>query len=198
MPAPGLEHCPRCGYDLRGLPGNHRCPECGFEYDEQTWIRRPKHPRSAYVPLVLAGVWSVAQTFRLVRSIVGGDPLLTPFTVVGSLALPVIIALTFKLRSTNRRGRFIAVTPFGIVVRTAQREESIPWHAIRSVAPAGRVVLIRWRDDSGAFQLEHSFDNNLEANAFRTAFERALQRYGHAPRMVTPTRIPRSRKKPQT
>jgi hypothetical protein len=25
--------CPRCSYDLTGLPDVHTCPECGFEYD---------------------------------------------------------------------------------------------------------------------------------------------------------------------
>jgi len=29
--AAGL-HCPRCGYDLRGIPED-RCPECGFRYE---------------------------------------------------------------------------------------------------------------------------------------------------------------------
>ena len=31
-----LNYCPRCGYDLGGLPGGHVCPECGFEYEEGT------------------------------------------------------------------------------------------------------------------------------------------------------------------
>ena len=28
-----LTHCPRCGYDLEGLPREHACPECGYAYD---------------------------------------------------------------------------------------------------------------------------------------------------------------------
>jgi rubrerythrin len=29
-----LKACPRCEYDLAGLPRRHQCPECGFPYDE--------------------------------------------------------------------------------------------------------------------------------------------------------------------
>ena len=29
-----LHRCPKCEYDLTGLPAAHRCPECGYEYDE--------------------------------------------------------------------------------------------------------------------------------------------------------------------
>lgn len=49
LPIPdwGLE-CPKCRYDLRGLP-SHRCPECGFKLDMgqivQTWhrLREPRY-----------------------------------------------------------------------------------------------------------------------------------------------------------
>ena len=34
--------CPRCTYDLRGLPNEHKCPECGSAYDmvvvRSTWL----------------------------------------------------------------------------------------------------------------------------------------------------------------
>lgn len=33
-----LRRCPKCDYDLAGLPRRHRCPECGFEYDESMFV----------------------------------------------------------------------------------------------------------------------------------------------------------------
>ncbi|MCZ6651967.1 MAG: hypothetical protein O7D91_02945 [Planctomycetota bacterium] len=33
-----LTTCPKCGYQLEGLPAAHRCPECGYAYDEQTFV----------------------------------------------------------------------------------------------------------------------------------------------------------------
>jgi len=34
----GSTLCPRCTYDLSGLPADYQCPECGFTYDEYTMI----------------------------------------------------------------------------------------------------------------------------------------------------------------
>lgn len=33
-----LTTCPKCGYQLEGLPAAYRCPECGYAYDEQTFV----------------------------------------------------------------------------------------------------------------------------------------------------------------
>ncbi|MEM7229318.1 MAG: hypothetical protein AAF432_10950 [Planctomycetota bacterium] len=43
--------CPRCSYDLAGLPASHTCPECGFVYDEdmlvaQGWDSETRPTRS--------------------------------------------------------------------------------------------------------------------------------------------------------
>lgn len=37
--------CPRCGYDLRGLPLTYQCPECAFEYDPAAITIRLKGAR---------------------------------------------------------------------------------------------------------------------------------------------------------
>lgn len=34
----GLRCCPRCDYDLRGLPPRHRCPECDYAYDKSMLV----------------------------------------------------------------------------------------------------------------------------------------------------------------
>ena len=40
FPPSGSTLCPRCDYDLQGLPAAHVCPECGFEYDSNTRVWR--------------------------------------------------------------------------------------------------------------------------------------------------------------
>lgn len=48
--------CPRCDYDLTGLPPRHICPECGCQYDEHSILIRLKGRRLYFrnaVPLCL-------------------------------------------------------------------------------------------------------------------------------------------------
>ena len=33
-----LIRCPKCGYDISGLPARHQCPECGFAYDQSMFL----------------------------------------------------------------------------------------------------------------------------------------------------------------
>jgi len=40
FPPSGSTLCPKCDYDLQGLPASHACPECGFEYDSYTRVWR--------------------------------------------------------------------------------------------------------------------------------------------------------------
>jgi hypothetical protein len=34
----GLRRCPKCDYDLRGLPARHRCPECQEPFDRNDMV----------------------------------------------------------------------------------------------------------------------------------------------------------------
>ena len=33
-----IAKCPRCSYDLTGLPDKHQCPECGLSYDRDSEV----------------------------------------------------------------------------------------------------------------------------------------------------------------
>jgi len=46
-----INHCPDCGYSIRGLPDQGHCPECGWEYHQSTRIY---HFRRSKLQIVLA------------------------------------------------------------------------------------------------------------------------------------------------
>jgi len=56
FPPSGSTLCPRCDYDLSGLPVEYRCPECDFAYDEHS---RACQPNRAYRPIIelIAGAY---------------------------------------------------------------------------------------------------------------------------------------------
>jgi len=59
--------CPRCSYELTGLPAVHTCPECGFEYDSLSTSITLRGRRvyledlikSVVVGVAVFGPWSV-------------------------------------------------------------------------------------------------------------------------------------------
>jgi hypothetical protein len=73
--------CPRCDYDLTGLPRAHRCPECGTEYDQDSLL----------LPCRIQKVPAFAWSFRVLRftiMVVG---------VLASLVLAPTIAAAFGI-----------------------------------------------------------------------------------------------------
>ena len=51
-------HCPRCGYNLRGLPDG-KCPECGTPFERDTLARMDQPTVSMGAIRLFAAVWPV-------------------------------------------------------------------------------------------------------------------------------------------
>jgi hypothetical protein len=130
-----------------------------------------------YAILVFVGAGALYEAVQLARSIVATQSVLTREMILGAVLLPIIGVLLVRMWRADRRGRFIALTPYGVVARSAHRAESIPWRAIEHVTRGTRQVLLRWREDHGACQLEYIFDSEDEAAAFRIAVEHGSRRY---------------------
>lgn len=82
--------CPRCGYDLAGLPGAGACPECG-ELREDGWVRVSGWARARDMPL------GVAHLLRSALAVLGavvtvGLPLLW-FTRAAFLSVQSVLTL---------------------------------------------------------------------------------------------------------
>jgi hypothetical protein len=81
-----LHWCPRCNYDLTGLPAAHRCPECGFEYDE-TMFDLPVVPTREFPPEMPRTAF---RRWLITRLIVYPTLLIGAFCVAARLGVPVI------------------------------------------------------------------------------------------------------------
>lgn len=79
--------CPKCGYDLRGLPAAHVCPECGDAYDIFRRIVRLDYGRGwrgfSIVAVILLGIYASAIWEHWdVTSVTGLMPILLPLAFV--------------------------------------------------------------------------------------------------------------------
>lgn len=112
-----LSACPRCNYDLRGLPADHQCPECGLKYDAESEAFRI--PRRRWRTIgeccwALFGVtyfpWIVWRT---------GNALGVLFTVLMILLFSIFAAslLWLRRRAHLRGGYVVAVLPEGVFFR---------------------------------------------------------------------------------
>jgi hypothetical protein len=119
--------CPRCQYDLAGLPEVHTCPECGFEFDPHAIFIRLKVKRGL-LNQVLIGVILFAALVHF-----GGSPGLRKENV--GLALLIVIATIPPLIRILAPERIsLTVNRFGIGVEGEHDEDMcISWKDIRSV-----------------------------------------------------------------
>jgi len=131
FPPSGSTLCPRCEYDLQGLPLDYQCPECGLAYD-----RRSK-------------LWREAKTKEAGRLRVGWFSAVSLLTIVGILLYTVYsgqiewlpsIAMVTTLPTwmvyfmARRRVARAALGPAGIVYAdTFRRPHLIEWSQIRSI-----------------------------------------------------------------
>ena len=130
MPQADLSQCPECAYDLRGLPPPHRCPECGFEYDEFTRVWKPRRPARLYLTLLGSAGFVWLWIIPGVGSKGWTDIAWLFAGALWAIALAYQICRCFV---SNRRGRYIAIVPGGIRIRTIGESKLIPWTSVRGV-----------------------------------------------------------------
>lgn len=141
-PSVGLSVCPRCDYDLKGLPLRHCCPECGFDYspDMVTFVARRTLQflllaNSVFVVIVYSvrptGMWHGWGDIYMVAL----------FTLFGAHTLFTIFAM--------KPGRII-VSDVGILFIFGKNQEfEAEWNRvewIKSLLPGG---FIRMQDSEG-------------------------------------------------
>ena len=168
MPVTGPERCPQCNYDLRGLPPPHRCPECGLAYDEHTRIWRPGHGSLGWGTLLLAPLIVVGFLLMLVD----GCGLFAVFFFVAAFYVPLVL---WRERSI-RGGRWVAVLPEGVRVRTAELSDTVPWiHIERATCGPGRTVYLETTGTRGDIPLTGIFEAD-EVESFCASIAAGRQR----------------------
>jgi hypothetical protein len=174
----GVDTCPDCGQDLRGLPAPNRCPACPFQYDEHTRVwrsrKRWQHHAVLYGLIGLLLGLLLAVGYRLVRGAVPHPAFPLLFALgYGALGLVIRRVLTGRLS-----GRFVAITPKGVLVGTRRRSSLIVWEDVDRLSQAKGVPRIQRRGSGVAMPLEDVFDKPEDAVAFRAELKAAQKRYG--------------------
>ena len=180
MPTAGLEQCPDCQADLSALTPPGCCPNCGFEFDRHTraWRSRRswQHYAVAYGLLGLGVGLLVTVSYRLRFGEVPNALL----PVATGLSVAVLGLLMHRVLSGRMSGRFVALTPRGILVGTRRRGLLVPWDDVRRVSARGHVPKIKRRSRSNSVPLEDVFDGPAELAAFQEAVKEARRRHTQA------------------
>jgi hypothetical protein len=174
--------CPNCGHELAGRSTAGRCPACPFEFDEhtrvfcseQTWARLALGYATAGL---VAGVVISALYWLNVKD--------APYPALPLLLGLVAPALGLALRrslSGRITGRFVALTPPGILVGTRPAPRLVPWDDFEQLTEQRGVLRIRCRDEATLIPLDDIFAGPAEVAAFEQAVLQAARRYRSMPR----------------
>jgi hypothetical protein len=177
MPAQTVDHCPNCGEDLRALPPPNRCPECGFEYDTYTrvWQSRESWGRVACLytagGLVAGLVISVLYRLSFANAPYPALPLLL------GLIAPIAGLTLRRLVSGRISGRFVALTPGGVLVGTRPTPLLVPWDAVERLIEERGVPKLRCHEAPTLVPLDDIFTGPAEVDEFGRTLQAALARH---------------------
>jgi hypothetical protein len=123
-----LQYCPRCAYQVRGLPVEHCCPECAFAFDRRWRVfgGATMYPNRA---------WWQKPGFALLAI------LMPMFVIMGTvsamlrqgwpLAAPLGAALLIGIMVARRPRKFIALAPDALLVYHGRGQwDRYPWPAV--------------------------------------------------------------------
>ena len=177
MPDSALQRCPDCGCDLRGLPPPGRCPECGFEYDGHTRVWRSRQPwqRHALVYFVIGTAIGLLLAV-LYRLTMGSVPY-PVFPLLFGLVYAAGGLLIRRVLTGRLSGRFVALTPRGILVGTRRRSRLIPWDDVDRVSQPKSVPKILRHSSGVPVVLEDVFNRPEDIAVFRAEVKAAKKRH---------------------
>ncbi len=177
MKTAALDRCPTCSRELSGRPAPNACPDCGFEYDEHTrvWLSSESWARLALVYTALGLVCGlvVAGSHRLSLGY-APDPTLPLLVAIVAPALGLFLR---RLIGGRISGRFVALTPAGILVGTRPRPRLITWHEFDRVTEQRGIAKIQLRESGLLIPIDDIFANTAEYMVFREELKQAARRH---------------------
>jgi len=191
MPEVELQHCPACGSPVRPCTEQTVCTVCQFTYDAYTRVWRSaeswRRVAANYATLGILVGCAAAILYRL-QVAHAPNPMLP---LILGLAAPVLGLGLRCLISGRITGRFVALTPPGILVGTRRRPTLLPWADFDQLTDQRGVPKLRLHASETLVPLEDIFASAQELADFRSALHAAAQRYratrpGRAPLPRTP------------
>ena len=171
-----LEHCPACTCALGHRPPPNRCPDCGFAYDENTrvWTSSESWARLAltYTTIGLTIGVVVSVLYRLSFDRVPNPPL----ALLLSLGAPLLGLLFRRVIGGRITGRFVALTPPGIVIGTRTQPVLVPWSDFERLNERRGIPRIQQKSTSTLIAIDDIFANAAEVAAFRDELAQAAKR----------------------
>lgn len=168
--------CPRCRYDLTGLPTSHTCPECGLHYDDNTRIWRPGLDWRHYFAGYGGGGLVLGFVLYCIGVCAGAQPAI--LEAVMCMFLPAITLLIAMLVQWLRLGRisnrFVAITGSGLLISLRGENRMVAFDRITSVGGNHRRALLRLRDAALPLTLDYVFESEAEFVRFQTKLRAAI------------------------
>ncbi len=116
--------CPRCQYDLAGLPAEYTCPECGLRYDSRTTAIICRGRRNQYYAAAVGAA-------NLLVLIFWGTRVAVPALLIIGITVLFILVISWRLGRAQRWPHRIILNPEGVRFEPPDSPPSIyPWEKV--------------------------------------------------------------------
>ena len=131
FPPSGSTLCPRCDYDLQGLPIDHQCPECGLKYDLRSKLWR--EPQSKEAGRLRLG-WFSAIAIVTIFGVLVHAAFTRTFEWLPMITMVTLLPTWIVFFITRRRVPRAAIVCDGIVYAdTYRRPQLVRWSEIKFI-----------------------------------------------------------------
>ncbi len=171
----GISGCPRCDYDLTGLPSQHACPECGFAYDEHTMVWKRIRPT---VRIPWRYTLEAVPSFLLFSIVVWQAPVI--FGINRWLLIICIVAIAAGLYRLLRGPRLLCLSPSGVEIypRGILRPTVIRWLDVGVTHSMDDRYYLTRMTRSQSINISVFFERPDEHQEFEIALADLRKRYG--------------------
>ena len=167
--------CLRCEVELGESSLPRRCSECGLVVDAGTRVWRNEETWSRLALVYVTGGLLIGLTIAVLYRIARGHVPDPTWALLCAMLAPGLGLLFRRIVGGRITGRFVAVTPSGILVGTRGRPQLIEWSDVERTQDRKGVIRILRHSTAASVPVDDVFTNADEVAAFRDAVRRALR-----------------------